>query len=135
MDGFDIGRQSDADDEPGLTRNVDDPGNCDALGLEATFEKVVDFTYERGNKEEIKLDRDIGLSTSCLEICDNRGQACLAMSLVNERGGRQRCFAHDSSALVDQTDPLASTGTAYFEKICVRKYIFQKNVTSAIFGL
>lgn len=126
-DGFDIGftRQSiDLDQSPAAaadTENLDNPANCDALGYESTFEKVLDFTYERGNKEEIDLNQDIGLITSCLEICDRRNEGCLAISLQNERGGRQRCFAHDSSASVDGTDPVASTGVTYYEKICVRK--------------
>ena len=72
-DGFDIGftrdRQSDVND---LDDPINDPANCEALGLESTFEKVLDFTYERGSKEEINLDRDIGLITSCLEICERR---------------------------------------------------------------
>ena len=80
-----------------------------------------------GNKEEIKLDRDIGIITDCLETCDRRGASCLAISLQNERGGRQRCFAHDSSALADQTQPTASTGTTYFEKICVRKLLIHSD--------
>ena len=64
----------------------------------------------------------IGLINTCLEVCERRGGECLAITLVNERGGRQRCFAHDSSAAVDGTDPTASTGVFYFEKICVRKF-------------
>ena len=43
IDGFDI-RQSN-DDSAEL---VEDPGKCSDLGLEATFEKVLDFTYDRG---------------------------------------------------------------------------------------
>ena len=122
-DGFDIGftrdRQSNDLDDQGS--NDASPENCDALGLETTYEKVLDFTYERGNKEEINLERDIGIISSCLELCDRRKSSCLAITLVNERGGRQRCFAHESSALADGTDPTSSTGSFYFEKICVRK--------------
>jgi hypothetical protein len=36
-----------------------------------------------------------------------QGGKCLSVSLQNERGGRQRCFAIDSSALSDQTGKLS----------------------------
>ena len=127
-DGFDIGRQTDVNDVRDLVNDIinsdgfSDPSDCSALGLESTFEKVVDFTYERGNREEIKLDRDIGITASCLEICERQKDKCLAMTLQNERGGRQSCYSHDSSAIVDGTEPTASTGVFYFEKICVREY-------------
>ena len=126
-DGFDVGiinRQTDVNDVRELDNaspNDGEPGNCDALGLEDTFEKVIDFTYERGVKEEIRLDRDIGIITSCLEICARDATKCLAVTLQNERGGRQTCYSHDSSATSDGSDPTASTGVFYFEKICVRK--------------
>ena len=50
------------------------------------------------------------------------GGRCLAVTLQNERGGRQKCYSHDSSALVDGITPTASTGSFYLEKICVRKF-------------
>jgi hypothetical protein len=56
----------------------------------------------------------------CLADCDKRGTGCLAVTLQNERGGRQRCFAHDASAVVDETDPVSETGVTYYEKICVK---------------
>ena len=61
-DGFDIDFNNRNDNSQTNKEDVtlSDPGNCDALGLESTFEKVLDFTYERGNKQEIELDRDIG---------------------------------------------------------------------------
>ena len=83
--------------------------------------KVVDFTYDRGNREQIVESRDIGMILTCLEECDRQGTDCLAVTLQNERGGRQRCFVHDASAVVDQTDPVSETGVTYFEKICVDK--------------
>ena len=118
-DGFDIGVNRQSQDN-GIDDQID-PGNCDALGQSTTYEKVLDFTYENGNKEEINLNEDIGLINSCLEICQRRGQRCLAVTLSNERGGRQKCFSHDSSAFLDGTTPVASTGSFYFEKICVSK--------------
>ena len=83
---------------------------------------MIDFTYDRGTKEEIKLQTDIGLITSCLEICARDATKCLAVTLQNERGGRQACYSHDSSATTDGSEPTASTGVFYFEKICVRKF-------------
>ena len=79
-DGFDIdfnanNRNSIQTNKEDVT--LSDPGNCDALGLESTFEKVRHFTYDRGNKVEIELDRDIGLLPSCLEVCARRGSECL----------------------------------------------------------
>ena len=74
-DGFDIGikRQSQDNDNDIIDDDEIDPGNCVALGLSTTYEKVLDFTYDRGNKEEINLNEDIGLVNSCLEICSRRG--------------------------------------------------------------
>ena len=103
------------------SQNNGDPGNCNALGLQDTFEKVIDFTYERGDKREIRLEGDIGIITSCLEICIRDGIKCLAVTLQNEGGGRQTCYSHNSSATSDRSDPTASTGVFYFEKICIRK--------------
>jgi hypothetical protein len=126
-DGFDIGGSDDnrgtnsIRDQERVDNNDGDPSDCEAVGLATTFEKVLDFTYDRGVKEEIDMDSDIGLVTTCLDTCVRKGKDCLAITLQNERGGRQRCFAHDSSAGVDQTDPTASTGVFYMEKICVRK--------------
>ena len=81
-DGFDIdfnanNRNSISSQTSKEDVTLSDPGNCDALGLESTFEKVLDFTYERGSKVEIELDRDIGLLPSCLEVCARRGSECL----------------------------------------------------------
>ena len=84
-------------------------------------EKVVDFTYDSGNRKQIVESRDIGMIMTCLEECSHQGTGCLAVTLQNERGGRQRCFVHDASAVVDQTDPVSETGVTYFEKICVDK--------------
>lgn len=46
------------------------------------------------------------------------GRDCLSVTLQNERGGRQRCFAIDASAGQDDTDPVRESGISYFEKIC-----------------
>lgn len=98
-----------------------DPRDCEAFNLETTYEKVVDYTYERGSKSQITVVKDIGIIIQCLTQCNIQGRNCLSVTLLNERGGRQRCFEHDSSAFADQTDPTAETGITYFEKICVRR--------------
>ena len=72
-DGFDIGIKRQSQDNDIIDDDEIDPGNCVALGLSTTYEKVLDFTYDRGNKEEINLNEDIGLVNSCLEICSRRG--------------------------------------------------------------
>ena len=81
----------------------------------------MDYNYDSGNRKQIVEGRDIGMILTCLEECDRQGTDCLAVTLQNERGGRQRCFVHDASAVVDQTDPVSETGVTYFEKICVEK--------------
>ena len=53
-------------------------------------------------------------------FCMVPGKDCLSVTLVNERGGRQRCFSHEGSATVDNNEPTAATGVTYFEKICIR---------------
>ena len=97
-----------------------DPGNCRAIGLVSSYEKVVDFTYDIGRKTQITTELDIGIVTQCLDSCTNQGADCLSMTLLNERGGRQRCFSHAGSATVDNNDPTAATGVFYFEKICIQ---------------
>lgn len=100
---------------------VGNPANCAAAGFEETYEKVVDYTYDRSTKVQVDLSKDIGIAVNCLAECSRQGGACLAITLQNERGGRQRCFAHDASAATDETDPTAQTGVTYFEKVCVRR--------------
>ncbi len=103
-----------------------DPSDCRASGLETTFEKVVDTTYEgvgaRGgsevDREEISTPRDIGIVSQCLEECSRRGRECLSVTLLNERGGRQRCFSLDGSAAADGGQTQEETGVTYYEKIC-----------------
>jgi len=106
----------------GSSNNIDevDPGSCTDSGFQTSFEKVIDYTYDRGTKEQIDTSADIGIATSCLQECASKTD-CLSVTHQNERGGRQRCFAIDSSASKDQTDPQSATGVTYYEKICVRK--------------
>ena len=80
--------------------------------------QVVDYTFSRGTREEITTDVDIGIASECLQVCNDQGDKCLAVTLQNERGGRQRCFALSSSAGKENTDPSSATGVTYFEKTC-----------------
>jgi len=86
-----------------------------------TYEKIVDFTFDSANKEEISTNVDIGIAADCLAECTNLGDRCLATTLQNERGGRQRCFALDSSASVEGSDPNSATGVTYLEKTCTSR--------------
>ena len=113
----------DADRDRDRNRISADPGDCSRDGFETSFEKVVDYTYNQGSKEAITTSRDIGIIIQCLNECRDRGRDCLSVTLLNERGGRQRCFAIDASAGNDETDPNYEAGVTYFEKICVRKLI------------
>ena len=57
----------------------------------------------------------------CLSECSRRGRECAAVTLLNERGGRQRCFALESSAEVDRGELEEETGVTYYGKICARE--------------
>ena len=115
----------DKDRNPDRDRDRDrvsgDPANCRADGLETTFEKVVDHTYDRGDAEAIETRKDIGIVLQCLSECKDQGDRCLSLTLQNERGGRQRCFAKDTSAAVENESPVAQTGVTYYEKVCASK--------------
>ncbi len=102
-------------------RLTGDPRDCRAAGLQTTFEKVVDHTYEGGDREQMTTNKDIGIVIQCLDECNRKGSDCLAITLMNERGGRQRCFSLSSSSGVDETDPVEETGVTYYEKICARE--------------
>jgi hypothetical protein len=69
---------------------VGHPSRCRDDGLEPSYEKVLDFTYDKGTKEAIDVGQDIGLINYCVDECTSRGADCLAVTLQNERGGRQR---------------------------------------------
>ena len=120
MDEYD---RDDRDDQFSLevsSASTANPENCRADGLVTSYEKVVDFSYDAGRKEQISVNDDIGIVTKCLDVCKNNGKDCLSVTLLNERGGRQRCFEHSGSSGVDNNDLVAATGTTYFEKICIR---------------
>ena len=116
-----LGSGAEEDDRlPGYTPDSS-PQDCRADGLVEAYEKVVDFTYSRGGREELTTDIDIGIAGECLSQCTQQGGNCLAVTLLNERGGRQRCFTLASSALADQADLESSTGVTYYEKVCSRR--------------
>ena len=120
MDEYD---RDDRDDQFSLevsSASTANPENCRADGLVTSYEKVVDFSYDAGRKEQISVNDDIGIVTKCLDVCKNNGKDCLSVTLLNERGGRQRCFEHSGSSGMDNNDLVAATGTTYFEKICIR---------------
>ncbi|XP_023323415.1 uncharacterized protein LOC111697594 [Eurytemora carolleeae] len=106
---------------PSYSGDGGNPANCRADGLVSAYEKIVDFTFTEGSREEIQTTVDIGIAAECIEECTDMGDRCLAVTLQNERGGRQRCFALDSSAGVEGTAPSSATGVTYFEKICASK--------------
>jgi len=85
----------------------------------------MDRTYEGSgvtvDREQISVSRDIGIVTQCLDECTRRGDDCLSVTLLNERGGRQRCFSLAASATEDGGDTEVETGVAYYEKICTRR--------------
>ena len=122
------------EDLPGYTPDAN-PGDCGADGLVSAYEKVVDFTYNSGNREEITTNIDIGIAGDCLDQCTDLGGGCLAVTLQNERGGRQRCFSLDTSAGVDQRDPDSATGVTYYEKICSSMQLFFKKAEKLIYKM
>lgn len=49
------------------------PANCRADNLQTTFEKVVDHSYNRGDRQQITTSRDIGIINQCLRECEDQG--------------------------------------------------------------
>ena len=82
-------RDRDATDS-GSVASGGNPAKCLDDSLEQSYEKVLDFTYDKGSKEELDVGVDIGMINYCIDECTSRGSDCLAVSLQNERGGRQR---------------------------------------------
>ncbi len=93
--------------------------------MQTTYEKVVDKTYEgedgEVDREKITTSKDIGIIGQCLDECSRRGSECLAVTMLNERGGRQRCFSLSDSAAKTGADLEDETGVTYYEKICTSK--------------
>ena len=94
--------------------------------LVSLFSEILLYNFSRGDQEPIETSRDIGVVIQCLDECKRRGDDCMAITLLNERGGRQRCFALSASAGVDNVDPTPETGVTYYEKICTRKLMQSK---------
>jgi len=100
---FDFSNRERSRDSPTKTRTRDrdaagsgsvasggNPAKCRDDSLEQSYEKVLDFTYDKGSKEELDVGVDIGMINYCIDECTSRGSDCLAVTLQNERGGRQR---------------------------------------------
>jgi len=79
---------------------------------------VLDYTYEGKSKTQLSVGKDIGIALTCLAECTRLGADCMAVSLQNLRGGRQKCFAHVRSASADGVQLSQETGVTYFEKAC-----------------
>lgn len=63
---------------------------------------------------------DIGISGECLVECAQQRERCLAVSLENVRGGRQRCYSLDRSSDAEAAPLSAAPDLAYFQKICLQ---------------
>jgi len=63
---------------------------------------------------------DVGITAHCLVECAQQRDRCMAVSLENVRGGRQRCYGLDRSADADNQPLQAAPDLGYFQKICLR---------------
>ncbi|XP_068082053.1 uncharacterized protein [Anabrus simplex] len=86
-----------------------------------TYEKIAGATYASSHREPIRTRDDIGISGECLIKCAQLRQRCLAVSVENVRGGRQRCYALDRSADAENSPLQSAPDLAYFQKICLRE--------------
>ena len=59
-----------------------DPSNCAADGLLLSYEKVVDFTYDVGRKNQIQTDLDIGIVNQCLDQCKSTGEKSFSSAKI-----------------------------------------------------
>lgn len=71
-------------------------------------------------REPIRTRGDIGISGECLINCGQLRHRCLAVSVENVRGGRQRCYALEQSADSDGGILVSAPELAYFQKICLQ---------------
>ncbi|XP_069693489.1 uncharacterized protein [Periplaneta americana] len=85
-----------------------------------TYEKVAGATYGSAHREPIRTRGDIGISAECLVQCAQMRARCLAISIENVRGGRQRCYAKERSADSDGGILTSAPELAYFQKICLQ---------------
>ncbi|CAB3367593.1 Hypothetical predicted protein [Cloeon dipterum] len=86
-----------------------------------TYEKVAGAMYTNARRDPIKTWVDLGITAHCLVECAQQRDRCLAVSLENVRGGRQRCYALDRSADGDNQPLQAAPDLGYFQKICLRE--------------
>ncbi|XP_021930316.1 uncharacterized protein LOC110834946 [Zootermopsis nevadensis] len=85
-----------------------------------TYEKVAGATYGSTHREPIRTRGDIGISGECLIQCAQMRHRCLAVSIENVRGGRQRCYSIERSADSDGGALVSAPELAYFQKICLQ---------------
>ncbi|XP_059489112.1 uncharacterized protein LOC132204551 isoform X2 [Neocloeon triangulifer] len=86
-----------------------------------TYEKVAGATYTNARRDPIRTWVDVGITAHCLVECAQQRDRCMAVSLENVRGGRQRCYALDRSADGDNQPLQAAPDLGYFQKICLRE--------------
>ncbi|XP_033606986.1 uncharacterized protein LOC111863521 isoform X3 [Cryptotermes secundus] len=91
-----------------------------------TYEKIAGAAYGNAQREPIRTRADIGISGECLIKCGQLRHRCLAVSLENVRGGRQRCYSIERSADSDGGLLTSAPELAYFQKICLQGRICPK---------
>ncbi|PSN46744.1 hypothetical protein C0J52_00892 [Blattella germanica] len=85
-----------------------------------TYEKIAGASYGASHREPIRTRADIGISGECLVHCAQMRHRCLAVSIENVRGGRQRCYAIERSADSEGGTLVSAPEVAYFQKICLQ---------------
>ncbi|XP_047103996.1 uncharacterized protein LOC124722900 [Schistocerca piceifrons] len=86
-----------------------------------TYEKIAGATFTNSRREPIRTRDDIGIAVECLVKCAQMRQHCLAVSVENIRGGRQRCYALDRSSDSESAPLESAPDLAYFQKICLQE--------------
>ena len=71
-------------------------------------------------REPLRTRVDVGITAQCLVECAQQRDRCMAVSLENVRGGRQRCYGLDRSADGENAPLQPAPDLGYFQKICLR---------------
>ncbi|KAK3908976.1 Protein let-653 [Frankliniella fusca] len=104
--------------KPGAPDPILNPYPCRGT---LSYEKVAGATYTPARRDAIRTRADIGISGECLVECAQQRERCLAVSLENVRGGRQRCYSLDRSSDAEAAPLAAAPDLAYFQKICLQE--------------
>ncbi|XP_034231598.1 uncharacterized protein LOC117639791 [Thrips palmi] len=104
--------------KPGVPDPILNPYPCRGT---LSYEKVAGATYTPARRDAIRTRGDIGISGECLVECAQQRERCLAVSLENVRGGRQRCYSLDRSSDAEAAPLAAAPDLAYFQKICLQE--------------